>query len=197
MAKGQTFKVEPLSIRTDETLWLEQPIVIYRGCTWFEPSGGKSSSENIMQVALSAVIMWINPSGVVVISTLIWLKARIKASLWVLDDANKLQIEIRAWVLCSYLKTSSFSLLTSSWDAAPSNSLTGGGGGWAILSLRVTIYISLPSESSSSSHKVNGTKLSWHPITKGVKLLSWNGASSGIKLNGARAWGPNETLSIS
>ena len=46
MVKGQTFKVEPLSNRTDETLWPEQPTMIYRGRTWSKPSGSKSSSEN-------------------------------------------------------------------------------------------------------------------------------------------------------
>ena len=71
MAKGQTFRVEPLSSKTGETLWPEQPIVIYRGRTWSEPSGGKSSFENTMQVALSTVIILINLSGIVVVSTLI------------------------------------------------------------------------------------------------------------------------------
>ena len=160
VAKRQTFKAEPLSNKTDGTLWSEQPTVMYRGCTWYKPSGGKLSSENTMQVTLSIVIIWINPSGMVVVSTLIWLKARIKTSLWVLNDANKLQIEIRAWVLYNCLKPSSSSLITSSWEVAPSNSLTAGGGGWAIFPLWVTICISLPSESSFFGHKVNETKVS-------------------------------------
>ena len=57
MAKRQTFRVEPLSNRTDGTLWPEQPNVIYRGRTWSEPSGGKLSFENTMQVALPVVII--------------------------------------------------------------------------------------------------------------------------------------------
>ena len=171
--------------------------MIYRGHTWSGPLSGKSSSENTIQVVLLAVIIWINPSGVVVVSTLIWLKARIKAFLWVLDDTNKLQIEIRAWVLYNYLKTSSSSLLTSSWEATPSNGLTAGGGGGTILPLRVTICISLPSESSSSGHKVNGTMLSWYLITKCVEWANWNSAPSGIKLNGARTRRPNKTPSTS
>ena len=90
VAKWQTFRVEPLSNITNGTMWLEQPTEIYRGRMWSKPLGGKSSSENTMQVVLPDVIIWINPFGVVIVSTLIWLKARIKASLWVLDDANKL-----------------------------------------------------------------------------------------------------------
>ena len=57
VANGQTFKAEPLSNRTDGTLWPEQPTMIYKGHVWSEPSGGKSSSENTIHVALSAVII--------------------------------------------------------------------------------------------------------------------------------------------
>ena len=57
VAKGQTFRAEPLSKMTDEAQWPEQPIEMYRGRVWSRPSGDKSSSENTMQVALLAIIM--------------------------------------------------------------------------------------------------------------------------------------------
>ena len=80
MARGQTFKAKPLSRRTNGTRRPEHPTEMQRGRMWSEPSGGRSSSENMIQVALPAVIIWISPSGVVVVSTLIWLKARVSAS---------------------------------------------------------------------------------------------------------------------
>ena len=57
MARGQTFRAEPLSRRIDGTQQPEQPTDIYRGRVWSEPFSGKSSSENTMHVALSAVII--------------------------------------------------------------------------------------------------------------------------------------------
>ena len=81
MAKGQTFKAKPLSKMIDETRQPEQPTEIYSGRVWSGPSGGRSSLENTMHMALPTITIWINPSGVVVVSTLIWLKARINASL--------------------------------------------------------------------------------------------------------------------
>ena len=154
---GQTFRVEPLSKMTYETLWPEQPIEIYRGHVWFKPSSGKSSSKNIIQMAFPTIIMWINPFGVVVVWTLIWFKTWIKASLWVLEDANRLQIDIWAWVLYNYLKTSSFSILTFSWEVASSKGLTVIGGCYCItLPLRITYYTSRAWISSTSRIKKNG-----------------------------------------
>ena len=57
VARGQTFKAEPLSKRIDETQKPEQPTDIYSGRVWSKPSSGKSSSENTMQVALPTVTM--------------------------------------------------------------------------------------------------------------------------------------------
>ena len=123
VARGQTFRAKPLSRKTDGTRWPEQPTDIYSGRVWSKPSGGKSSLENTLQVALPLVTIWINPSGVVVVSTLIWLKARINASRWVVENANKLQIEIWACVLYNCLRILSSSLLTSSRADAPSKGL--------------------------------------------------------------------------
>ena len=57
MARGQTFKAKSLSRRKDETRQPEQLTEIYSRRIWSEPSGGKSSSENAIQVALPAVTM--------------------------------------------------------------------------------------------------------------------------------------------
>ena len=114
MASGHTFKADPLSKRTDGTRRPKQPTDICKGRVWHEPSGGKSSSEKIMQLAQLAVSICIRPSSDVVVSTRIRLKALIKVSLWVVEEANKLQIEIRACVLYSCLMISSSSLTVSS-----------------------------------------------------------------------------------
>ena len=71
VTSGQTLRVEPLSSRTDGTLRPEQATSMNKGRTWYDPSGGKSSSKNTMHVTLSAVRKWISPSGVVAVSTLI------------------------------------------------------------------------------------------------------------------------------
>ena len=71
VTSGQTLRAEPLSNRTDGTLRPEQATLMNKGRTWSDPSGGKSSSENTMHVALSAVRNWISPPGVVAVSTLI------------------------------------------------------------------------------------------------------------------------------
>ena len=68
---GQTFRAEPLSSKTDGTLRPEQATSMNKEQTWLNPSGGKSLSENVLHVSLSAVRKWISPSGVVVVSTLI------------------------------------------------------------------------------------------------------------------------------
>ena len=129
VARGQMFRAEPLSRRTDGTRRPEQPTNKWSGRVWSKPSSGKSSSKNTMHVALPTLIIWIKPLGMVVVSTLIWLRAWIKASRWVLEDANKLQIEIWAWVLCNCLRISSSSLLTSLGENVPSNGLAAVGGG--------------------------------------------------------------------
>ena len=49
-----------------------------------------------MQLARPIVRICIKPSGDVVVSTRIRLKALIKVSLWVVEEDNKLQIEIGA-----------------------------------------------------------------------------------------------------
>ena len=69
VTSGQTFRAEPLSSKTDGTLRPEQATSMNKGQTWLNPSSGKSLSENVMHVALSAVRKWISPSGVVVVST--------------------------------------------------------------------------------------------------------------------------------
>ena len=71
VTSGQTLRAEPLSSRTDGTLRPEQTTSMNKGRTWSDPSGGKSLSEKKMHVALSAVINWISPHGVVAVSTLI------------------------------------------------------------------------------------------------------------------------------
>ena len=71
VTSGQTFRAEPLSSKTDGTLRPEQATSMNKGRTWLNPSGGKSLSENVMHVALSAVRKWISPLGVVVVSTAI------------------------------------------------------------------------------------------------------------------------------
>ena len=38
VARGQTFRAEPLSKRTDGTQWPEQPTEIYNGRVWSGPS---------------------------------------------------------------------------------------------------------------------------------------------------------------
>ena len=55
VTNGQTFRAEPLSSRTDDTRQPEQATSMNRGRTWSDLSGGKSSSKNTMQVALSAI----------------------------------------------------------------------------------------------------------------------------------------------
>ena len=128
MASGQTFRADPLSKRTDGTQRPKQPIDICKGRVWFEPSGGKSSSEKTMQLARPAVSICIRPSGDVVVSTRIRLKALIKVSICVVEEANKLQIEIRACVLCSYFMISSSSLTVSSLVVSGSMGRDGTGG---------------------------------------------------------------------
>ena len=96
VTNGQTFRAELLSSRTDDTLRPEQATSMNKRQIWSNPSSGKSSSENTMHVALSIVRKWISPPGVVAVSTIIWLRALINASLCVLDEANKLQMEMRA-----------------------------------------------------------------------------------------------------
>ena len=135
-----------------------------------------------MQVALSAITIWINPSGVVEVSTHIWLKAQISASLWVLEVANKLQMDIIAWVLYSYLKISSSSFLTSSRESVPPKDLVTGGATWAILPLRVITYTPT---STSLGHRINEANVSLCLISDGVEEINCNGALFGIKLNGA------------
>ena len=133
-----------------------------------------------MQVALLVVIIWINPSGVVEVSTRIWLKAWISASLWVLEVANKLQMDIRAWVLYSYLKISPSSLLTSLLESVPPNGLVVGRVAQTILPLWV---ITCTSTSTSSGHRINRVNVTPCPTFDGVKGINYNGALSGIKLN--------------
>ena len=113
-AGGQTFRADPLSKRTDGTRRPKQPTDICKGRVWSEPFGGKPSLEKAMQLARPVVSICIRPSGDVVVSTRIRLKALIKVSLWVVEEAHKLQIEIRACVLYSCLRISASSLTVSS-----------------------------------------------------------------------------------
>ena len=132
-------------------------------------------------MALLTVIIWINPFEVVDISTRIWLKARISASLWVLEKANKLQIHIRAWVLYNCLKISSSSLLTFSQEFVPPNGLAIGGVAWAILPLLVITCTSTP---KSSGHRINKANVSLCLTSDGAQGINYNDALSRIKLNG-------------
>ena len=61
---------------------------------WPNPFGDKSSSENTIHVALSAVKMCMSPSEVVEVSILIWLSALTNASPCVLDEAKRLQMDM-------------------------------------------------------------------------------------------------------
>ena len=81
-----------------------------------------------MQLARPAVSICIKPFGDVVVATRIRLKALIKVSLWVVEEANKLQIKIRACVLCSCLRISSTSLTVSSLAVSGSMGQDGTGG---------------------------------------------------------------------
>ena len=123
ITNGHTFTVEPLSNKTDDTRWPEQATSMNKGRTWSDPSGSKSSSENTMHVALSAIRKWISPLGVIAVSTLIWLKALIKASLCVLDKAKRLQMDMRACVVSNWCNISSSSFWTSSLVFVPAKGL--------------------------------------------------------------------------
>ena len=128
MASGQTFRVDPLFKRTDGIRRPKQPTDICKGRVWSEPSGGKSSSEKTKQLAQPAMSICIRPSRDVVVSTQIRLRALIKVSLWVVEEANKLQIEIQACVLYSYLRISSSFLTISSLTVSGSMGRNGTGG---------------------------------------------------------------------
>ena len=182
VTKGQTFKAEPLSSKTDNTLRPEQATSMNIGRTWFYPFGGKSSSKNTMHEALSTVRKWISPFGVVVVSTLIWLRALINASLCVLDEANRLQMDMRAYVVRSWRKISSSSLWISSLAVVVANVLSTSGG-CGTLPLRVTIWTSLwagpyPSEKIMKGVK-GGTCCKYTSETAGC-----SGISFGANLNG-------------
>ena len=157
VAKGQTFKAELLSNRTVITQWPEHATLIYKWRMWPDPSGGKSSLENTMHVALSAVIKWISPFGVVAVSTLIWLRALINASLCVLDEANRLQMDMRACVVRNWCKISLSSLWSSFLVVIPANDLSTGG--WcATLPLHMTIWTSLWAGPYPYGNKMKGVK---------------------------------------
>ena len=128
VASGHIFRADPLSKRTDGARRPKQPTHICRGRVWSEPSEGKSSSEKTMQLARPTVSICIRPSCDVVVSTRIQLKDLIKVSIWVVEKANKLQIEIRACVLCSCLMISSSSLAISSLVVSGSMGQDGTGG---------------------------------------------------------------------
>ena len=110
MASGQTFRANQLSKMIDGTRQPKQPTDICKGRVWSEPSKGKSFSKKTMQLARPAVSICIKPLDDVVLSTRIRIRALIKVSLWVVKEANKLQIEIQAYVLYSCLRISSSSL---------------------------------------------------------------------------------------
>ena len=206
VARGQTFKAEPLSKRTNGTRRPEQSTKIYSGRVWSKPSGGKSSSENTMQVAMPTITIWIKPSGVVVVSTLIWLKGQINVSLWVLEDAIKLEIEIRAWVLYNFLIISSFSLLTSSWEDIPSKGLEATEGCCrTTLTPRITYYTFEVWKSSTygvwtSSTSGIKTNVVWTlqcGKVNGSTVVVCTDATSETSLKGVDIWGPKVTLPIS
>ena len=56
ITSGQTFRAEPLSNRTDDTLRPEQATTMNKGRTWLDPSGGKSSSKK--NYACSPIRCW-------------------------------------------------------------------------------------------------------------------------------------------
>ena len=142
VAKWQTFKAKSLSSRIVGTQWPKHATLIYKERTWLDPSGGKSSLENTIHVALSAIKMCMRPSRVVEVSILVWLRALTNASLCVLDEAKRLYMDMRAHVVRNWRKISSSCLWSSSLVATPANGLSMGRG-WVTLPLRETIWTSL------------------------------------------------------
>ena len=171
---GRRSRLSHYPIGQMELCGLNNQLWYTEGMYGMNPQVASHHLKNTIHVALSTVIIWINPSGVVVVSTQIWLKARNNASLWVLEDANKFQIDMRACVLYNCLNNSSSSLLTSSWEVTPSNGLATRGEGWTTFPLRVTICIFLPSKSSSSTHRINGTDRPWRVVTNGAVGVNSN-----------------------
>ena len=141
-----------------------------------------------MHVALLAVNMWINPLGEVDVSTRIWLNALTSASRWEVDDAKRLQMEMRPWVFWSYLKILSSSRLVSSWVASLSKGLAIVGGCFRttlsptddILNIMCNYLIRI-----STQYKWRLNVIAW--VNNDPIVVDCNGGVSGTNLNGADA----------
>ena len=86
---GHTFKADPLSISTFDTIWLLVLTEIYRALVWLLPFGGNSSSEKVSWLVTSMEVTMFSKDGLVISSsTYASFSTFSKAFLWDSDASN-------------------------------------------------------------------------------------------------------------